>query len=336
MLLRRIHLRTATSARLFASTSPAPPPSPGPIAVVTGASRGIGRSIALELARGGCRVVVNYSSSQAAADAVVAEIDALKLGGETCDADHPDAAATPATSIDAAADATAAATSTTRRRAVAVRADVSKEADVAALFKESKAAFGGKDAPRILVNNAGIVRDGLLLRMNMDQWNEVIGTNLTGVFLCTRYAARGMLRGGGRIINVSSVAGQLGHAGQANYAAAKAGVLGLTRSTARELASRSVTVNAVVPGFIETDMTAGLVADTAGAGGEKGGAGDAGGAGSADGESGEGGIADRVPLGRLGTPEEVAGLVRFLALDPAAAYITGHTMNIDGGLAIGS
>lgn len=279
-------------------------------------------------------MVVNYSSSQAAADAVVAEIDALELEGGTCDADHPGAAATPATSTDAAADATASATST--RRAVAVRADVSKEADVAALFKESKAAFGGKDAPRILVNNAGIVRDGLLLRMNMDQWNEVIGTNLTGVFLCTRYAARGMLRGGGRIINVSSVAGQLGHAGQANYAAAKAGVLGLTRSTARELASRSVTVNAVVPGFIETDMTAGLVADTAGAGGEKGGAGDVGGAGSAGGESGEGGIADRVPLGRLGTPEEVAGLVRFLALDPAAAYITGHTMNIDGGLAIGS
>jgi 3-oxoacyl-[acyl-carrier protein] reductase len=156
------------------------------------------------------------------------------------------------------------------------------------------------------VNNAGITKDTLLLRMKAEDWSRVINLNLSGVFLCTRSVSKVMLKQkSGRIINISSVVGEMGNAGQSNYAAAKAGVIGFTKSVAKELASRGITVNAVAPGFIATDMTHGLNAE---------------------------GIIAHIPLGRLGAAEEVAGAVRFLAADPAAAYITGQTLNVDGGM----
>jgi len=158
----------------------------------------------------------------------------------------------------------------------------------------------------VLVNNAGITRDGLLMRMKTEDWQAVINLNLTGVFLCTRAVTRPMLKQrSGRIINITSVVGLMGNAGQANYAAAKAGVVGLTRSSAKEMASRGITVNAVAPGFIATDMTKDLEADA---------------------------ILSAIPLGRFGTPDQVAGTVRFLAADPAAAYITGQVLQVDGGM----
>ena len=161
-------------------------------------------------------------------------------------------------------------------------------------------------AVSVLVNNAGITRDGLLMRMKTDDWQSVIDLNLSGVFLCTRAVARPMLKQkSGRIINITSVVGLMGNAGQANYAAAKAGVIGLTRSTAKELASRGITVNAVAPGFIATDMTKDLDAEA---------------------------ILKDIPLGTFGTQEQVAGTVRFLAADPAAAYITGQVLQVDGGM----
>jgi len=244
----------------------------GPIAVVTGASRGLGKSIALTLAGEGCRVVVNYAASAEAAERVVAEIQAG--GGE----------------------------------AVAVRADVSKKDEVEALFKETKAAFG--DTVDILVNNAGITRDGLLLRMKESQWQEVIDANLNGVFFCTQAAAKTMMKKrAGRIINISSIIGQVGNAGQANYAAAKGGVIGLTKSTAKEFAGRGVAVNCIAPGFIESDMTAELESLQA--------------------------LTEIIPQKRAGKPEEVAGMVSFLGLNQAANYITGHVFNVDGGLCIG-
>lgn len=239
----------------------------GQVALVTGASRGIGRAIALVLAAQGAKVVVNYASSQGAADAVVAEI--VAGGGE----------------------------------AIAVKADVSQEADVEAMVARTMEVFGRID---VLVNNAGITKDTLLLRMKPADWNSVIDLNLSGVFLCTRAVSKIMLKQkSGRIINISSVVGEMGNAGQSNYAAAKAGVIGFTKSVAKELASRGITVNAVAPGFIETDMTHGLNAE---------------------------GIVAHIPLGRLGAADEVAGAVRFLAADPAAAYITGQTLNVDGGM----
>ncbi|MFN7714835.1 MAG: 3-oxoacyl-ACP reductase FabG, partial [Pseudanabaenaceae cyanobacterium] len=159
----------------------------------------------------------------------------------------------------------------------------------------------------VLVNNAGITRDTLLLRMKTEDWQAVINLNLTGVFLCTRAASKIMLKQkSGRIINIASVSGLMGNAGQANYSAAKAGVIGLTKTVARELAPRGVTVNVVAPGFIATDMTADLTNTEA--------------------------ILGMIPLGRYGQPEEIAGMVRFLAADPAAAYITGQTFNVDGGM----
>jgi 3-oxoacyl-[acyl-carrier protein] reductase len=238
------------------------------IAIVTGASRGIGRAVALALASEGAKVVVNYARSKDAAEAVVSEING---GGGS---------------------------------AVALQADVSQSAEVDQLISQTKEELGSID---ILVNNAGITRDTLLLRMKPEDWQAVIDLNLTGVFLCTRAVSKIMLKQKkGRIINIASVAGQMGNPGQANYSAAKAGVIGFTKTVAKELAPRGVTVNAVAPGFIATDMTAELKNTEE--------------------------ILKFIPLGRYGQPEEVAGTVRFLAADPAAAYITGQVFNVDGGM----
>ena len=237
------------------------------VAIVTGASRGIGRAIALALAAEGAKIAVNYASSSAAAEEIVGSIEAA--GGS----------------------------------AIALQADVSKTDGVEALINGTLEKWGRVD---ILVNNAGITRDTLLLRMKLEDWQAVIDLNLTGVFLCTRAVSKIMLKQrAGRIINIASVAGQMGNPGQANYSAAKAGVIGFTKTVAKELASRGITVNAVAPGFITTDMTDGLKSEE---------------------------ILKFIPLGRYGQPEEVAGLVCFLAADSAAAYITGQVMNVDGGM----
>jgi len=237
------------------------------VAIVTGASRGIGRAIALSLAAEGANVAVNYASSSNAADEVVAAI--TEMGGE----------------------------------AIALQADVSQADQVDALINAVMEKWGRID---VLVNNAGITRDTLLLRMKPEDWQAVINLNLTGVFLCTRAVSKIMLKQkSGRIVQISSVSGLMGNPGQANYAAAKAGVIGFSKTVAKELSSRGITVNVVAPGFIETDMTQAVKAEE---------------------------ILKFIPLGRYGKPEEVAGLVRFLAADPAAAYITGQTLNVDGGM----
>ena len=242
----------------------------GQIALVTGASRGIGRAVALALAEAGAEVVVNYSSSPDAADAVVSAIK--EAGGQ----------------------------------AYALQANVADEEAVNGLIKSVIERSGRID---VLVNNAGITRDGLLMRMKTEDWQAVINLNLSGVFLCTRAVTRPMLKQkSGRIVNITSVVGLMGNAGQSNYAAAKAGVVGFTRSTAKEMASRGITVNAVAPGFIATDMTKNLDAED---------------------------ILAAIPLGQFGTPEQVAGAVRFLAADPSAAYITGQVLQVDGGMVMG-
>jgi 3-oxoacyl-[acyl-carrier protein] reductase len=239
----------------------------GKVALVTGASRGIGRATALALASEGAAVVVNYASSSSAAAEVVAEIEAI--GG----------------------------------RAIAFKANVANSDEVDQLIAATMEKFGRID---VLVNNAGITRDTLLLRMKLEDWQAVIDLNLTGVFLCTRAVSKIMLKQkSGRIINITSVAGQIGNAGQSNYSASKAGVIGFTKTVARELAPRAITVNAVAPGFIATDMTDGLKADA---------------------------ILQMIPLARYGQPEEVAGMIQFLASSPAAAYITGQVFNVDGGM----
>ncbi|MFN5060012.1 MAG: 3-oxoacyl-ACP reductase FabG [Chloroflexota bacterium] len=239
------------------------------VALVTGGSRGIGRAIAQSLATTGATVVVNYRGNQAAADETVASIEAA--GG----------------------------------KAVAIQADVANAEDVERLFKEVTERFGRID---ILVNNAGITRDTLMLRMKDDDWDAVMDTNLRGLFLCTRAALRPMTRARwGRIINITSVVGLMGNAGQANYAAAKAGIIGFSKSVAREIGSRSITVNAVAPGFIDTELTAVLGPEMREA------------------------LIKQIPLGRLGAPEDVASLVTFLASEQAA-YITGQTFNTDGGM----
>ena len=238
------------------------------VAIITGSSRGIGKATALALAGEGAKVVVNYASASSAADEVVKQIESE--GGE----------------------------------AIALKADVSKADQVDELVKATKDKFGSID---VLVNNAGITRDTLLLRMKPEDWQAVIDLNLTGVFLCTRAVSKIMLKQrSGRIVNISSVAGLMGNPGQANYSAAKAGVIGFTKTVAKELAPRGVTANVVAPGFIATDMT-GELKNT-----EE--------------------ILKYIPLARYGQPEEVAGLIRFLAADPAAAYITGQVMNVDGGM----
>jgi 3-oxoacyl-[acyl-carrier protein] reductase len=241
------------------------------VALVTGGSRGIGRAVAERLAGDGFRVAVNYVSNQVAAEDVAAGI--RDKGGD----------------------------------AITVGGDVGDEASVAAIFETVGEALA---PPTVLVNNAGITRDDLLLRMGPEAWDAVVATNLRSVYLCTRAALRGMLRAKwGRVISISSVSGLAGNAGQANYAAAKAGIIGFTKSVAKEVGSRGITVNAVAPGFIETDMTEALgelVAATA---------------------------AEQTSVGRLGTAEEVASAVGYLASEDAS-YITGQTIVVDGGLAI--
>ncbi|MEM9817158.1 MAG: 3-oxoacyl-[acyl-carrier-protein] reductase [Cyanobacteria bacterium P01_A01_bin.123] len=238
------------------------------VAIVTGASRGIGKAVALALASEGAKVVVNYARSSNAADELVNQI--VTDGGS----------------------------------AIALQADVSQADQVDALVSATLEKWGQID---VLVNNAGITRDTLLLRMKPEDWQAVIDLNLTGVFLCTRAVSKTMLKKRtGRIINIASVAGQMGNPGQANYSAAKAGVIGFTKTVAKEMAVRGVTVNAVAPGFIATDMTDNLPNTED--------------------------ILKFIPMGRFGKPEDVAGLVKFLAADEAASYITGQVMNVDGGM----
>ena len=239
------------------------------VAIVTGSGRGIGRSIAMELASAGAKVVVNYAGRSDKAEETVELI--RQAGGES----------------------------------LAVQADVSQEADVKRLIQTTLDHYGKID---ILVNNAGITRDTLLLRMKETEWDAVLDTNLKGVFLCTKAVSKGMLKQrSGVVVNISSVVGLSGNAGQANYAAAKAGVIGFSKSVAKEFASRGVRVNVVAPGYISTDMTETLP----------------------EGVRNE--ILSGIPLGRIGRPEDVAKVVRFL-VSPEASYITGQTVCVDGGM----
>lgn len=241
----------------------------GKTALVTGASRGIGRAIALRLASEGARVAINYAGNTAKAEEVKAEIE--KNGGQ----------------------------------AIMVQADVSDSAAVEAMVNSVVESFGQID---ILVNNAGITRDGLMMRMKEEDFDAVINTNLKGVFTCTKLVSKLMMKKrSGRIINMASVVGLMGNAGQTNYAAAKAGVIGFSKSAAKELAARGITVNVVAPGFIDTDMTAAMT------------------------DKAKEMTLTGIPLGRMGKPEDVASAVAFLASDNAS-YITGQIINVDGGM----
>ena len=241
----------------------------GKLALITGASRGIGKEIALELSRLGAEVVINYSSSDEKAEEVV---NIIKNSGG---------------------------------KAHRFKFDVSKEDSVSLAFEEIIKINGSID---ILVNNAGITRDGLLIRMKSEQWDDVINTNLKVVFLCTKYASKFMMKKrSGSIINISSVVGIIGNPGQANYSAAKAGVIGLTKTCAKEFAPRGINVNAIAPGFIETEMTEKLNTED---------------------------IIKAIPLGKLGNCTQIAKLVSFLVSSDAGSYITGQTISIDGGMSI--
>jgi len=241
----------------------------GKIALVTGASRGIGKAIALTLAEAGADVVVNYAGSEQAAEDVVQAIRSLG------------------------------------RRAEKVQANVSQSAQVEEMVKFTLETFGKLD---ILVNNAGITRDNLIMRMKEEEFDEVIDTNLKGVFNCVKAVTRPMMKQrSGTIINISSVVGVLGNPGQANYVAAKAGVIGLTKAAARELASRNITVNCIAPGFIDSDMTGKLSDELKTA------------------------MLGQIPLSRMGHANEIASVVKFLASD-AASYMTGQTLHVDGGM----
>lgn len=239
------------------------------IAVVTGAVRGIGRAVAVQLARDGFTVVVNYRGDEAPANELCQEISGLG------------------------------------QEARAIQADVADAEQVASLIEGTLNAYGRID---VLVNNAGITRDTLLMRMSEADWDAVLTTNLKGAFLCSKAAIRPMMRQrSGAIVNLTSVVGLVGNAGQTNYAAAKAGLVGFTKSLAKEVGSRNITVNAVAPGFIDTRLTDVLSDEIKDA------------------------ARNQIPLGRFGTPEDVAGAVAFL-VSPAARYITGHVLSVDGGM----
>lgn len=239
------------------------------VVLVTGASRGIGREIALTLGKAGAKIIVNYFGSQEKAEAVVSEIKAS--GSE----------------------------------AMALRSDVSNAQDVDAMFKQIMNTYGVID---IVVNNAGITSDNLLIRMKEEEWDRVIDTNLKSVFLVSKVAAKQMMRQRhGNIINISSVVGVIGNAGQANYVAAKSGVIGLTKSMARELAVRGIRVNAIAPGFIATDMTEQLSDEV------------------------KDQLLSQIPLQQLGQPEHIANVALFLA-SPMSAYMTGQILSVDGGM----
>ena len=241
----------------------------GKVALITGASRGIGKEIALELSRLGAEVFINYSSSDEKAEEVV---NLIQNSG---------------------------------RKAHKLKFDVSKEDAVSSAFEEIIKINGTID---ILINNAGITRDGLLMRMKSEQWDDVLNTNLKGVFLCTKYASKFMMKKrSGSIVNISSVVGIIGNPGQANYSAAKAGVIGFTKTCAKEFASRGINVNAIAPGFIETEMTEKLNTEE---------------------------IIKVIPLGKLGSCTQIADLVSFLVSSDAGNYITGQTISIDGGMSI--
>ena len=241
----------------------------GRVALVTGGGRGIGRAVALRLAQEGAKVAVSYRANDAAAEETAGLIE--QAGGECA----------------------------------LFKGDVASSGDVDAMVKAVNEAFGPVE---ILVNNAGTTRDNLMLRMKEAEFDEVLATNLKGAYLCTRAVLRAMVRARwGRILNISSVVGLSGNAGQANYAASKAGLLGLTKSTAREVANRGITVNALAPGYVETELTGKLD------------------------ESVKGRIREAVPAGRFGEPEEIAAAVAFLAGEEAG-YITGQTIAVDGGM----
>jgi len=241
----------------------------GKIALVTGASRGIGREIALELARKGANVAVNYAGSEAKANEVVDEIKGLG------------------------------------REALAIKCNVAVSEEVSEMIKTVIDQFGRLD---ILVNNAGITKDNLLMRMKEDEWDDVINTNLKGVFLATKAVTRQMMKQRqGRIINIASIVGVSGNPGQANYVAAKAGMIGFTKTTAKELAARNITVNAIAPGFIATDMTDKLPDEV------------------------KGEMLKQIPLARFGETKDIAKMAVFLASDDSG-YITGQTIHVNGGM----
>lgn len=241
----------------------------GKVALVTGASRGIGREIALELAKSGADVAVNYSGSKEKAENVAEEIKAMG------------------------------------RNAFVIQANVGDSDQVQNMIKDTLSHFGKID---ILVNNAGVTRDNLLMRMKEDEWDDVMNINLKGVFLTTKAVSRSMMKQrAGRIINISSIVGVTGNPGQSNYVASKAGVIGLTKTAAKELSSRGITVNAVAPGFIETDMTEKLTDEI------------------------QNEMKKQIPLARFGQPEDIAKVVVFLSSDDAS-YMTGQTIHVDGGM----